>query len=88
MFWEKSYFCGGNCNLPHKTLKFKGSVFSIFVGFFSIFGTKRKHTGLNNSEYAKEFLRIIVLEEKLDLCWKLKFAAKTLKIKGSVPCFR
>ena len=70
--------------MPHKTLKFKGSVFSIFFCFFSNFGTKSKHTGLNNSEYAKELVRISVLEKKLDLWWKLQFAHKTLKLKGSV----
>ena len=55
---------------------------SIFVNvcFFSIFGTKRKHTGLSNSEYAKELVRISVLDEKLDLWWKLQFAAQDAKI--------
>ena len=41
---------------------------------------KRKHTGLTNSEYAKEFVRISVLEEKLDMWWKLQFAAQDAKI--------
>ena len=49
---------------------------------------KGKHTGLTNSEFAKELVRIGVLEEKLYLCWKLQFAAKTLKFKGSVQCLR
>ena len=43
------------------------SDFVIFC-FFLIFGTKRKHTGLSNSESAKELVRIRVLAEKLDLC--------------------
>ena len=55
------------------------SVFNIFY-FFSIFGTKRKHTGLTNSLYAKEFVTISVLEEKLYLWWKLQFAAQNVKI--------
>ena len=40
---------------------------NVFVNFwlFSVFGTKRKHTGLTSSEYAKELVRIGVLEEKL-----------------------
>ena len=41
---------------------------------------KRKHTGLTKSEYAKELVRISVLEEKLDLWWKLLFAAQDAKI--------
>ena len=41
---------------------------------------KRKHTGLTNSEYAKELVSISVLEEKLDLWWKLHFAAQDAKI--------
>ena len=52
--------------------------------FFSVFGTKRKHTGLTNSEYAEELVRTKVLVEKLDLWWKLQFAAQDAKIKGSV----
>ena len=55
---------------------------SVFVNdcFFSIFGTKRKHTGLTNSKYAKELVRLSVLEEQLDLWWKLQFAAQDVKI--------
>ena len=45
---------------------------------------KGKHTGLTNSEFAKELVRIGVLEEKLYLWWKLQFAAQDAKIKGSV----
>ena len=48
--------------------------------FFSVFGTKRKHTGLTNSEYAEELVRTKVLVEKLDLWWKLQFAAQDAKI--------
>ena len=55
------------------------NVFVTFC-FFSIFGTKRKHTGLTNSESAKDLVRISVLEEKLDLWWKLQFAAQDAKI--------
>ena len=63
-------------------------MFSLIFAFFWIFGIKRKHTGLTNSEYAKELARISVLEEKLDLWWKLQFAAQDAKIfKVSVPCF-
>ena len=64
VFWKKSSICGGSCNLAHKTLKFKGCVFVNFC-FFSVFGTKRKHTGLTSSESAKELVRIGVLKEKL-----------------------
>ena len=55
------------------------SDFAIFC-FFLIFGTKRKHTGLTNSESAKDLIRISVLEEKIDLWWKLQFAAQDAKI--------
>ena len=65
--------------MPHKTLKLTGSVFSLFFCFFSIFCIKRKHTGLTNSESAKELVRISVLEEKLDLWWKLQFSAQDAK---------
>ena len=49
---------------------------NIFVNvcFLSVLDTKRKHTSPSNSEYAEELVRITVLEEKLDLCWKLQFA--------------
>ena len=47
-------------------LFFEQNVFLIFC-FLSNFGTKRKHTGLTNSESAKDLVRISVLEEKLDL---------------------
>ena len=42
---------------------------SVFVKFcfLSVFGAKRKHTRLINSENSKELVRISVLEEKLDL---------------------
>ena len=46
----------------------------------NLIGTKRKHTGLTNSEYEKELVRINVLEEKLYLWWKLQFAAQDAKI--------
>ena len=54
---------------------------NVFVNFcfFSGFGTKRKHNSLTNSEFAKELFRIEVLEEKLDLWWKLVFAALDAK---------
>ena len=42
--------------------------------FFSLFGAKSKHTGPNSSESAKDLVRISVLEEKLELWWKLQFA--------------
>ena len=51
----------------------KAQCFRYFL-FFSIFGTKLKHTGPTNSESAKDLVRISVLEEKLDLCWKFQFA--------------
>ena len=49
---------------------------NIFVNvcFFSVFDKKRKHTSPSNSEYAEEMVRISVLEEELDLWWKLQFA--------------
>ena len=52
----------------------------VIFNFLSIFGTKRKHTALTNSEYAKELARISVLEEKLDFWWKLQFAKQDDKI--------
>ena len=55
-------------------------MFSLISAFFWISGMKRKHTGLTNSEYAKELVRISVLEEKLDLWWKLQFATQDAKI--------
>ena len=51
----------------------------VILCFFLIFGTKRKHTVLSNSESAKDLVRISVLEEKLDLWWKLQFAAQDAK---------
>ena len=56
------------------------SDFVSFFFFLSIFGTKRKHTVLTNSEYAKELVRISVLEEKLSLWRKLQSAAQEAKI--------
>ena len=55
-------------------------MFLLIFAFFWIFGMKSKHTILTNSEYAKELARIGVLEEKLDLWWKLEFAALDAKI--------
>ena len=55
-------------------------MFSLSFSFLSVFGTKRKHSGLTNSEYAKELVRISVLNEKLDLWWKFQFAAQDAKI--------
>ena len=51
-----------------------------YVYYFSIFGTKRKQTGLTNYESAEDLVRISVLEEKLELRWKLQFAAQDAKI--------
>ena len=76
---EKLNLCG-KLQFAHKTLKIKVSVFSLIFTFLSIFGTKRKHTVLTNSEYAKELVRISVLEEKLSLWWKLQSAAQDAKI--------
>ena len=55
-------------------------MFSLIFDFFSTFGTKRKHTGLTDSEYAKDMVRLSVLEEKLDLWWKLQSAGQDAKI--------
>ena len=49
------------------------------VSFLSLSGSKRKHTGLTNSEYAEELVRITVLEEKLFLWWKFHFAVQAAK---------
>ena len=74
-FWKKSWICGANYNFPYKTLKFsvQVSMFSLMFVFFSVFGTKRKHTRPTSSESAKNLIRIGVLEEKLDLWWKSQF---------------
>ena len=50
--------------------------------FFSLFGAKRKHNSPNNSESAKDLVRISVLEEKLDLWWNLQFGAQDAKIES------
>ena len=42
-------------------------MFSLISAFFWISGKKRKPIGLTNSEYAKEFVRISALEDKLYL---------------------
>ena len=55
-------------------------MFSLSLAFLSVFGTKRRNSGLTNSEYANYLVRISVLEEKLDLGWKLQFAALDAKI--------
>ena len=52
---------------------------SLIFAFSQFFGTKRKHTGLTNSEYAEELVRISVLEEKLLLWWKFHFAVQAAK---------
>ena len=80
MFWKKSWICGGNSNFAHKTLKFKVSIFSLMFAFFSLFGAKHSYTSPTSSESAKELVRIVVLEEKLDLWWKLQFRAQDAKI--------
>ena len=51
-----------------------------YVCYFSIYGTKRKQMDVINSEFGKELVRISVLEEKLDLWWKLQFAAQDAEI--------
>ena len=71
--------------MPYETLKFFHTSLNFFVNvrFFSIFGTKRKHTSPTSFESAKDLARISVLEEKLDLWWKLQFPvhdAKTLSM--------
>ena len=50
------------------------------VGFLSFSGTKRKQISPTKFEYAKEFARISVFEEKLDLWWKFHFAVQAAKI--------
>ena len=55
-------------------------MFLLIFAFLSIFGTKRKHVGLTNTEYAKDLVRISVLVEKLDLWWKLQIGALEAKI--------
>ena len=55
-------------------------MFSLSFAFLSVFGTKRKHSGLANSEYAKELVRISVLDEKMDLWSKLQFSALDAQI--------
>ena len=57
---------------------FSGNLPAMFA-FLLIFGAKRKHTGPTSSESAKDLVRIIVLAEKLDLWWKLQFAALDAK---------
>ena len=54
---------------------------NVFVNvcFFSLFGAKHKHTSPTSSEYAKDLVRISVLEERLNLCWKLQFGAQDAK---------
>ena len=54
--------------------------------FSRFFGTKRKHTGLINSEYAKDLVRISVLEEKLFLWWKFHFAVQAAKTQSQYFC--
>ena len=81
MFWKKSWNCGGNCNLPCVSKIFRTSL-NVFVNvcFCSLFGAKRKHISPNNSESAKDLVRISVLEEKLVLWWKFQFAVYVSKI--------
>ena len=57
------------------------------VGFLSFSGTKRKQISPTKFESAKEFARISVLEEKLDLWWKFHFAVQAAKNLKS-QCFR
>ena len=78
--------------MPYETLKFFHTSLNFFVNvrFFSIFGTKRKHTSPTSFESAKDLARISVLEEKLDLWWKLQFPvhdAKTLSYVFVNVCF-
>ena len=80
--------------MPYETPKFSVRTslnFFVNVRFFSIFGTKRKHTSPTSSESVKDFVRTSGLEEKLDLWWKLQFPvqdAKTLSLNAFVNvCF-
>ena len=81
LFWKKSCISDGNHNLPYKTLKFSVCL-NVFVNFyfFLLFGAKHKHTNPTSSKSAKDLVRISVLDEKLDLWWKLQFAAKDATI--------
>ena len=60
--------------MAHKTLKFKFSIFSLMFAFSLFFGPKHNYTIPTTSESAKDFVRVSVLEEKLDLWGKLQFA--------------
>ena len=50
------------------------------VCFASLLGAKRKHNCINNSESAKDLVRISVLEEKLGFWGKLQFGAQDAKV--------
>ena len=62
--------------------KFFRTSLNVFVNvcFFAVFGKKRKHTSPTSSESAIHWVRITVLEEKLDLCWKSQFPVQDAKI--------
>ena len=68
--------------MPYKTLKFsvQVSMFSLMFCFFSLFDPKRNYTSPISSESAKDLVGISVLEEKLELWWKLQFAKYVAKV--------
>ena len=43
VFQKKSWICCGKCNLPHKTLKFKVSMFSLIFAFCRFWHKKQTY---------------------------------------------
>ena len=82
MFWKKCWVCGGNCNLPHKTLKFKVSVYSSMLAF-CWFWHKTQTYWSNQFWICKRFGQKSVLEEKLSF---VEIAIWRTDAKFSVSC--
>ena len=78
MFWRKSRICGLLSNpVCIHYISSDGN-----LGFLSVFGTKHNYNCVTKCEFAKDLVRISVLEENLNLQSNLQLAAQEAKIQS------